>query len=170
MKKIICVLIQIAMCVMASAQTTNVVVNGEKAVEKVEDKSYYINGVSSKEDIGGITTETLYRKESQYGILVITNHNPVPVTVNWETYETTSSSNKGDQTQIGSVTLQPNERKEVCHTRYFYYMIQEVRTITRKLSAGVDVVAELKKYKELLDAGIITQEEFATKKKEFLGL
>jgi hypothetical protein len=27
-----------------------------------------------------------------------------------------------------------------------------------------------KRCKELLDAGIITQEEFATKKKEFLGL
>jgi hypothetical protein len=118
MKKIICVLIPIAVCAMASAQTTNVVVNGEKAVEKVEDNSYYINGVSSKEDIGGITTEKLYQKQfngaemrDPYGILVITNHNPAPVTVNWETYEILM--HRGDQTQIGSVTLQPNERKEV---------------------------------------------------------
>jgi predicted Zn-dependent peptidase len=29
---------------------------------------------------------------------------------------------------------------------------------------------ELKKYKELLDAGIITQEEFDAKKKQLLGL
>ena len=30
--------------------------------------------------------------------------------------------------------------------------------------------AELKQYKELLDAGIITQEEFDAKKKQLLGL
>ena len=29
---------------------------------------------------------------------------------------------------------------------------------------------ELKKYKELLDAGVITQEEFDLKKKQLLGL
>ena len=34
----------------------------------------------------------------------------------------------------------------------------------------VDVVAELKRYKELLDSGILTQEEFDAKKKQLLGL
>lgn len=33
-----------------------------------------------------------------------------------------------------------------------------------------DPIAEIKKYKELLDSGIITEEEFAAKKKELLGL
>ncbi len=33
-----------------------------------------------------------------------------------------------------------------------------------------DAVEEIKKYKELLDSGIITQEEFDTKKKQLLGL
>ena len=33
-----------------------------------------------------------------------------------------------------------------------------------------DSITEIKKYKELLDAGIITQEEFETKKKQLLGL
>lgn len=37
-----------------------------------------------------------------------------------------------------------------------------------KISAGV--VAELKQYKELLDMGVITQEEFDAKKKQLLGL
>ena len=36
--------------------------------------------------------------------------------------------------------------------------------------AEVDIVDELKKYKELLDSEIITQEEFDKKKKELLGL
>ncbi|MDE7100544.1 MAG: SHOCT domain-containing protein [Anaeroplasmataceae bacterium] len=34
----------------------------------------------------------------------------------------------------------------------------------------VSAADELKKFKELLDTGIITQEEFNTKKKELLGL
>lgn len=38
-----------------------------------------------------------------------------------------------------------------------------------KVSASTSVVDELKNYKELLDSGIITQEEFDKKKKELLG-
>ena len=34
----------------------------------------------------------------------------------------------------------------------------------------VDVVEELKRYKDLLDSGILTQEEFDAKKKQLLGL
>jgi len=33
----------------------------------------------------------------------------------------------------------------------------------------VDIVTELSKWKELLDMGIITQEEFEAKKKQLLG-
>ena len=36
-------------------------------------------------------------------------------------------------------------------------------------NAGIDVPEELRKYKELADDGVITQEEFAIKKKELLG-
>lgn len=37
-------------------------------------------------------------------------------------------------------------------------------------SGGSDAIGEIKKYKELLDAGIITEEEFALKKRQLLGL
>lgn len=37
-------------------------------------------------------------------------------------------------------------------------------------SANCDKFAEVKKYKELMDAGIITEEEFNKKKSEILGL
>lgn len=40
----------------------------------------------------------------------------------------------------------------------------------QKTSVGSDYTEELKKIKELLDAGIITQEEFDAKKKQILGL
>ena len=185
MKKVLSIIILTIIYGVAYAQTS-VVVNGDQTVAQVEDKSYYINGISSKEDIGGITTETLYTDTFQgrtiekgdyarnyanydYGILVITNLNPVPVSVNWETYETRSGYD--DVQQSGSITLKPNERREVCHTRYRLYKIQQVKTITRKLAGrDVNVVEEMKKYKELLDAGILTQEEFDAKKKEILGL
>ena len=45
---------------------------------------------------------------------------------------------------------------------------EEIMTnINKKTNADID---ELKKYKELLDSGIITQEEFDAKKKQLLGL
>ena len=37
-------------------------------------------------------------------------------------------------------------------------------------SKSVDSIEELKRYKELLDTGVITQEEFDAKKKQLLGL
>ena len=40
----------------------------------------------------------------------------------------------------------------------------------RSAGAYVDVPAELKKYKELLDMGAITEEEFEAKKKQLLEL
>lgn len=40
----------------------------------------------------------------------------------------------------------------------------------RKKSANVDVVEELKRYKELLDSGVITQGEFEAKKKQLLNI
>lgn len=44
--------------------------------------------------------------------------------------------------------------------------VQEVKVVNAKESNA----DELKKYKELLDAGTITQEEFESKKKQLLGL
>lgn len=43
--------------------------------------------------------------------------------------------------------------------------------VTRQVApAGGDAVEEIKKYKELLDAGIITEEEFSAKKRQLMGL
>lgn len=38
------------------------------------------------------------------------------------------------------------------------------------VSTTADAFTEVKHYKELLDAGVITQEEFDQKKKQLLGL
>ena len=38
------------------------------------------------------------------------------------------------------------------------------------IAAGIGAAEELKAYKELLDSGAITQEEFDAKKRQILGL
>ena len=48
---------------------------------------------------------------------------------------------------------------------------QIVREVTVTQAApAIDAVTEIKKYKELLDAGILTEEEFAAKKRQLLGV
>ncbi len=58
--------------------------------------------------------------------------------------------------------------------RYFILTEEKEKPKPKKTSApkseAVDVKAELKKYKEMLDDGLITQEDYDAKKKELLGL
>ena len=46
----------------------------------------------------------------------------------------------------------------------------EKNTSNLQENTSVDVVEEIKKFKNLLDAGIITEEEFAAKKKQLMGI
>jgi len=46
----------------------------------------------------------------------------------------------------------------------------EAKTNTSKDTSSVDAVEEIKKYKSLLDTGIITEEEFIAKKKQLMGI
>ena len=39
-----------------------------------------------------------------------------------------------------------------------------------KAAPSGNVIGELKQYKELLDSGVITEEEFAAKKKQLMGI
>lgn len=50
--------------------------------------------------------------------------------------------------------------------------VQNQSVVTRQAvqTTGSSVIEEIKQYKELLDAGIITEEEFAAKKRQLLGL
>ena len=51
--------------------------------------------------------------------------------------------------------------------------LQTAAAATRQITpaaTGMNAIEEIKQYKELLDAGIITEEEFAVKKRQLLGL
>ena len=78
-----------------------------------------------------------------------------------------------------------DEIKELCEEMYHngeinrtanyrYFILSEEKKKPKKASAPksekVDVKAELKKYKEMLDEGLIEQEDYDAKKKELLGL
>ena len=78
-----------------------------------------------------------------------------------------------------------DEIKELCEKMYHngkisrtanyrYFILAEEKKKPKKTSESkseaVDVKAELKKYKEMLDEGLITQEDYDAKKKELLGL
>ena len=57
---------------------------------------------------------------------------------------------------------------------YRYFIITEEKKKPKKTSTPksekVDVKAELKKYKEMLDDGLITQEQYDAKSNRLLGL
>jgi hypothetical protein len=80
-----------------------------------------------------------------------------------------------------------DEIKELCEEMYHngeisrtanyrYFILNEekkkpkVKKASTPKSEKVDVKAELKKYKEMLDEGLIEQEDYDAKKKELLGL
>lgn len=47
---------------------------------------------------------------------------------------------------------------------------EEAPTVSGGAAVQVDAVAEIKKYKELLDQGLITEEEFTLKKRQLMGI
>ena len=78
-----------------------------------------------------------------------------------------------------------DEIKELCEEMYIngdisrtgnyrYFILTEKKEKPKKSSATksgkVDVKSELKKFKEMLDDGLIEQEDYDAKKKELLGL
>lgn len=64
----------------------------------------------------------------------------------------------------------PNCHSSDCHILTDEEWAEEQKKASAPESAPVSAADELKKFKELLDMGVITQEEFDAKKKQLLGL
>lgn len=76
-------------------------------------------------------------------------------------------------TSIDFIVGRTDIRRPIEHTEAFHLNRDESDVITQyraKNEPAVSTADELKKIKELLDMGIITQEEFDAKKKQLLGL
>lgn len=61
-----------------------------------------------------------------------------------------------------------SQMKEIAD--YIRIKVKECKKQKSGQTAAVSAADELKKFKELLDSGVITQEEFDAKKKQLLGL
>lgn len=77
-------------------------------------------------------------------------------------------------TSAGEIHFYELQNREEVHECINKLLIQRQNTMQNKAVHVENVVKsdadELKKYKELLDTGVITQEEFDAKKKQLLGL
>lgn len=113
-----------------NAQTV-VVQNNKTASEQVQNPNiFYINGIPSTQDIGGVENEAvdlLFRDGSGYHVY-FTNYNSSTVTV---LYQITFDGERAPATKIGSVVLKAKEKKDVllrtnCSPA-------EIATITRRL-------------------------------------
>lgn len=83
---------------------------------------------------------------------------------------TSSSSQYGGENAIQFSGKESNKEAEVIVA----FIRKQIDEIKQAPAAGVEkqssAAEELKKFKELLDMGILTQEEFDAKKKQLLGL
>lgn len=99
-------------------------------------------------------------------------------TIGYLQLETSASSMNNHGSNFfgeNSFTFEPgqvsNEKMEEV-ANYIKRKIDEIKTQGERptVVAQVSVADEIKKFKELLDLGVITQEEFDTKKKQLLGM
>ncbi|MCL2327401.1 MAG: hypothetical protein FWC39_02680 [Bacteroidetes bacterium] len=100
-----------------------------------DSKYYWINGISSKEDIGGVDVETT--KLSNGTKIVFTNYNTSTVTVYYKI------KNANNEILTGNRVLKPNEAKIIVDgDNYNYTTGVEIKIITRKLAGSANVSVE----------------------------
>ena len=73
-------------------------------------------------------------------------------------------------TSSGKIQFWLLENKNDVHKALSDLLISQQKTEAKTVEVKTSNADELKKYKELLDSGVITQEEFDAKKKQLLGL
>ena len=77
----------------------------------------------------------------------------------------------GVSTASGRITFWLLENQRELHSSITTLLLKrQQKKDSESPTASISVADELQKFKKLLDKGIITQEEFETKKKELLGL
>lgn len=168
--------------------------NAEKGVEKpVEGPIYSINGVrgrhidiyenkcviKTKVTIGSLITNnaTDGEKTIYYKDCVGIQFKPSKFTIGYLQFETAAGMMNNKNSNFwaeNSFTFDPsvvsNEKMEEV-ANYVKRRVDEIKSGTSQVVTNtVSPAEELKKMKELLDMGIITQEEFDAKKKQLLGL
>lgn len=137
--------------------------------------------IKTKVTLGSIiaSNATDGEKTIYYKDCVGVQYKPSKFTIGYLQLETASGmmNNKGsnffgENSFTFDTTVISNEKMEEV-ANYIRKKIDEIKTAGDKPATIVNAISpaeELKKMKELLDLGIITQEEFDAKKKQLLGL
>lgn len=131
MKKLLFVLIFIVANSISYAQ--NIIIQQSNDATKQsathDSNEYFINGISTREDIGGVDVEFVEKKGSaSHCYLMFKNHRNVPVTVLFEITELLTQLQK----TTGSITLRAYETKSTPNT-YSTYHYRNCVMIVRKL-------------------------------------
>ena len=119
----------------AHAQNSQAIVinQGNGISDQITTKSseIFINGISSKEDIGGVEANIIpTHPGSPFGNLQFKNYNDFPVSINYEV----SAYHENIPTQLtGAIVLQAGETKSSATT---YYRPESVKLISRRLNSG----------------------------------
>lgn len=105
----------VLMCVSINANAQNIIVqqnNNSSSTSTVQDnKGYFINGISTKEDIGGVDVEFVDDPKNYYAnkYLKFTNYHNFPVSI---IFEVEDYQRGGYYEKVtGSITLRANETK-----------------------------------------------------------
>ena len=135
-KLLICLLAVIGFIATANAQTVVVQNNQGGETEQMQDPNiFYINGIPSTQDIGGVET-IIERVFDHYdcpynfydNFVVFTNYHSYTVTVLYQVIVGSKGTKK-----IGSIVLKAEESKKILIDNDPYNIIHEIATITRKL-------------------------------------
>ena len=112
-------------CVWASGQNVIVQTQTSNGASQTRDEGFSINGISSREDIGGVeVTTSNYGLSSGYRYLVFENYNNVDVTVLYQV----NDASRGDVT--GTAVLKAGEKKTL---PVQYYRPSDFKVIVRRM-------------------------------------
>lgn len=152
--------------------------NSGKILDVYENKVVFTSTQSTSTVVTGLifgTSVTQGEKTIYYKDAIGVQHKPSAVADGYIQVETaaggvSSSSQYGGENAIQFSGKQQNEEAEIIVA----YIRNQIEAIKNAPVGGVvqqlSPAEELKKLKDLLDLGVITQEEFDAKKKELLGL
>ena len=129
MKKIlILVIFIIGFTTTASAQNVVIQQNSSAAQSQVQhNNEYYINGISTSKDIGGVDVEFIYTYSGSEYYLKFTNYNSSAVTVLFEVKDSDGKKTTGTIILKGYETKQTPNQYEVSHNKYIAMIVRKLQ-------------------------------------------
>jgi len=152
--------------------------NSGKILDVYENKVVFTSTQSTSTVVTGLvfgTSTTQGEKAIYYKDAISVQYKPSSIADGYIQVETAAGGVSSSSSQYGgenSIQFSGKERNAEAEI-IVAYIRQQIEQIKNAPAGGVvqqlSPAEELKKFKDLLDLGVITQEEFDTKKKQLLG-